>query len=143
DIFEQLELKEKQFSVFESATEQNMERFWKSVLEVDNSLVPEDMFKKYIENKPHILEFIDYCYCSRIYFFEIRKCQEAKNANKDHYMPFCEIYSRETSEKYRPSSLQKATSLLMTTTNNLGVNGSLFTISSKSEEESFLKTLLK
>ncbi|CAG8824922.1 8569_t:CDS:1, partial [Gigaspora rosea] len=83
---------------------------------------------------PRILEFMNHCCRLRTYFFEIRKCQEAgtgcticrllrsrpeifsklqpfpdpiSKANKDHYMLFCEIYGKDTCEKYRPSLLQK------------------------------------
>ncbi|CAG8637927.1 5692_t:CDS:2, partial [Racocetra fulgida] len=104
DIFERLELKEEQFSVFESATEQNMGRLRESVLEVDNSLVLEDTSKKYIENK--LRPFSD----------------PISKVNKDHYMQFCKIYGREISEKYCSSLLQKAISPSTTMTNNLGVN---------------------
>ncbi|CAG8767772.1 14884_t:CDS:2, partial [Racocetra persica] len=153
EIFKRLELKEEKFSIFEAATDQDMKHLWESVLEVDNSLVPEDTSKKHIENKPRILEFMNHCCRSRTYFFEIRKCQEARTgctickppwsrpdvfsklqpfpdsipkANEDHYMPFCEIYSKDTSKKYRPSLLQKAnvpTSTITTTIDSLGVNG--------------------
>lgn len=59
DIFEGLELKGENFSVFKLATEQDMERLQKLVLEVDNSLVPEDTSKKHIKNKvsfEHVLK---------------------------------------------------------------------------------------
>ena len=80
---------------------------------------------------------MNHCCRSRTYFFEIRKCQAAETgcmickpprskpdvfvrlqpfpdpipkANEDHYMSFCELYGKDTSEKYRPSSLQKVNS---------------------------------
>ncbi|CAG8711674.1 13843_t:CDS:2 [Cetraspora pellucida] len=106
-------------------SEQDMEHLWELVLEVDDSLVPEDMFKKHIENKSRILEFISHCCRSRNYFFEIRKCQAAETgcvicklprsksdafsklwsfpdpipkANEDHYMLFYEIYGKDTTK---------------------------------------------
>ncbi|CAG8754689.1 19837_t:CDS:2, partial [Gigaspora rosea] len=87
------------------------------------------------------------------YFFEIRKCKEAgtgcticrpprsrpkifsklqlfpnpiPKANEDHYMPFCEIYGKDTCERYRPLLLQKvnaSTSTTTTTIDGLGANG--------------------
>lgn len=97
---------------------------------------------------------MSHCCHSRTYFFEIRKCQVAKTgcmicklprsasdvfsklrsfpdpipkANDDHYMLFCEIYGKETSEKYHPSSLQKASVSKLSSTsmtgNSLGING--------------------
>ncbi|CAG8850761.1 20747_t:CDS:1, partial [Racocetra persica] len=105
---------------------------------------------------PRILEFMNHCCRSRTYFFEIRKCQEAETgcticrpprnrpdvfsklqpfpdpipkANEDNYMPFCEIYGKDTSEKYHPSLLQKANVPISTTTttiDGLGVNGMEF-----------------
>ncbi|CAG8811931.1 21478_t:CDS:2, partial [Gigaspora rosea] len=60
-------------------------------------------------------------------------------ANKDHYMPFCEIYGKNTSEKYRPSSLQKVNAFTLSSTttaiNGLGTNGM--------EEENLLKNFIK
>ncbi|CAG8844137.1 9017_t:CDS:2, partial [Racocetra persica] len=47
-------------------------------------------------------------------------------ANEDYYMLFCEIYGKDTSEKYHPSLLQKANVSTSTTTmtiDSLGVNG--------------------
>ncbi|CAG8798294.1 21582_t:CDS:2, partial [Cetraspora pellucida] len=153
-IFKRLELKEENFSVFESAAKQDMNCLWELVLEVNDLLVSEDTSKKHIENKSCILEFMSHCCHSRIYFFEIRKCQVAETgcvicklpwskpdafsklrpfsdsiskANEDYYMPFYEIYGKDTTEKYRPSSLQKANASKLSSTfitiNSLGING--------------------
>ncbi|CAG8500601.1 525_t:CDS:2, partial [Racocetra persica] len=42
---------EENFSVFEAATDQDIERLWELVLEVDDLLIPKDTSKKHIENK--------------------------------------------------------------------------------------------
>ncbi|CAG8717498.1 32931_t:CDS:2, partial [Racocetra persica] len=142
------------FSVFESATEQDMESLWELVLEVDDLLVPEDTSKKHIKNKSHILEFMSHCCHSRTYFFEIRKYQEAETANEDHYMLFYEIYGKDTTEKYYPSLLQKANasklSSTFTTTNSFGINGMGFSpqvlysqYRLNPEEKNFLKTFIE
>ncbi|CAG8596995.1 9245_t:CDS:2, partial [Gigaspora rosea] len=78
---------------------------------------------------------MSHCCRSRTYFFEIRKCQAAETGcmickpprtNEDHYMPFYEIYGKDTTENYRPSLLQKANASKLSSTsmtiNSLGIN---------------------
>ncbi|CAG8798651.1 7095_t:CDS:2, partial [Cetraspora pellucida] len=77
-----------------------------------------------------ILEFMSHYCHSRTYFFEIRKCQAAETgcviSNENHYMPFYEIYGKDITEKYRPSSLQKANASKLSSTsmtiNSLSIN---------------------
>ncbi|RIB12070.1 hypothetical protein C2G38_2201690 [Gigaspora rosea] len=53
-------------------------------------------------------------------------------ANEDYYLPFCEIYNKDTSEKYRKSSLQKVNAFILSSTtiviNSLGANGMSFSL---------------
>ncbi|UZO25596.1 uncharacterized protein OCT59_017861 [Rhizophagus irregularis] len=77
-------------------------------------------------------EFYDHCCQKRHYFFEIKKCgnefceicqplsgdkqmfEKLANfpdpvpGNENHYMPFKEIYGKETDEKHRPSLKSKS-----------------------------------
>ncbi|CAG8723249.1 396_t:CDS:2, partial [Cetraspora pellucida] len=43
-------------------------------------------------------------------------------ANQDHYMSFCELYSKDTSEKYHSSLLQKVNSHTSSST-TMAING--------------------
>ncbi|CAG8729330.1 13846_t:CDS:2, partial [Cetraspora pellucida] len=81
------------------------------------------------------------------------KCQEAETgctiSNEDHYMPFCEIYDKDTSEKYHPSLLQKINVplTLPTTTiiDGLGTNEMVLYSQHhlNPEEENLLKNFLE
>ncbi|CAG8608526.1 9099_t:CDS:2, partial [Racocetra fulgida] len=82
DIFERLKLKGESFSIFESVTEQEIEYLWKSVLEIDDLLVPKNTSRKHIENKiknflKNFIETIDYT-CG-IMFYRISDLTKASS----------------------------------------------------------------
>ncbi|CAB5090141.1 unnamed protein product [Rhizophagus irregularis] len=126
DIFQRLQLKDKNFQTYEAATELDMNNLWDTILSIDSTLTKEDRSWADIKNKP-IREFFDHCCRSRSYFFSIKKCGDVNcglclpirspqhifdslnhlpdpvPANSDHYKNFNDVYGMDTNESYCPS----------------------------------------
>lgn len=78
NVFQRLELKEKKFSIFTSATPEDIDTFWSAVLEIDESLgLPSDKVNQStLARSNRLQEFFSHCCRQRHYSFSIRKCGE-------------------------------------------------------------------
>uniref|UniRef100_U9SFI0 Uncharacterized protein n=1 Tax=Rhizophagus irregularis (strain DAOM 181602 / DAOM 197198 / MUCL 43194) TaxID=747089 RepID=U9SFI0_RHIID len=126
DVFEQLQLKDENFKIFEDASELDIDILWNSMLQLDPTLTKDDRNWANIKNNP-ISNFFNHCCHSHSYFFSIKKCgkddceiclpirssQDIFNtldhlpdpvpANNEHYKNFSDVYHMDTSESYCPS----------------------------------------
>ena len=73
-ITERLELKEKPFSVFDSATDDEITAFWEVLNLIDDSLTINDTSKSVLDKKEKLKSFYDHCCQVRHYSFCIKKC---------------------------------------------------------------------
>ncbi|CAB5381895.1 unnamed protein product [Rhizophagus irregularis] len=129
-IFQRQSLKDK---TFDTATKQKIDNLWELILQLDPDLNKDTTRQfKHIKNMSKFNEFYDHCCQKRHYFFEIKKCgnefceicqplsgdkqmfeklanfSDSMPGNENHYMPFKEIYEKETDEKHRPSLKSKS-----------------------------------
>ena len=127
NITERLQLKGKNFSIFESPTDDQITAFWKVLTLVDDSLTMQDTSKSILDKKEKLKSFFDHCCQIRHYSFCVKKCGEPsctickpvtmdaeifKEVHflpdpvmglDDHYVPFAEIYGKATNEDHCPS----------------------------------------
>ncbi|GES77342.1 hypothetical protein GLOIN_2v1880501 [Rhizophagus clarus] len=104
-----------------------MERFWKTIQLVDDSVTNEDHTAEYIKQRPFLQKFFEHCCTARHYSFTIKKCGEPgcticrpprclpedfdqlhclpdpQPGEDMHYKSFEELYGKETTEDHRPS----------------------------------------
>ena len=117
-----MKLKESNFHVLVSATDEEIIKLWHSLKELDDSLDVSVM--KNLSNHPNLQRFI---YRRRHHSLEVRKCgvvdcsickppklpkevfeqlrplPDPTPGADGHYLPFHEVFGQDTSEKYRPS----------------------------------------
>ena len=120
-ITSRLELKGEPFSVFDGASDDEMQAFWKVVLLVDDSLEQSDTSKSTLQRKPELQTFFDHCCQIRHYSFHysslfrmdserfksIHFLPDPVMGSDDHYVPFTDVYGTDTSENERPSLIQR------------------------------------
>ena len=73
-ITEQLELKEKPFLVFDSATDDEITPFWKVLNLIDDSLTMNDTSKSVLDKKEKLKSLYEHCCQLHHYSFCIKKC---------------------------------------------------------------------
>ena len=131
-IFARLQLKEKKFTVFNTASLQSIEELWRELQSVDSTLTSsENLTKRTLQTKPALKDFLAHCCVQRKYMFQVKKCgsltcsmckpprlsAEVFNRLKyvpdpvpgeeGHYKPFVEVYGTNTTEQYVPSMMSK------------------------------------
>ena len=131
-IFARLQLKEKKFTVFNTASLQSIEELWRELQSVDFTLTSsENLTKRTLQTKPALKDFLAHCCVQRKYMFQVKKCgsltcsmckpprlsAEVFNRLKyvpdpvpgeeGHYKPFAEVYGTNTTEQYVPSMMSK------------------------------------
>ena len=128
DIAKRLELKEKKFSVFSAATNDELDDLWTSILSIDQEF-PYSRSDKFSAKDltSQLVEFMSHCCKQRHYYFDILKCgkRECKiclqtrlpadvfkglahlpdpvPGSEGHYKHFAEVFRSKTSEEHRPS----------------------------------------
>ena len=75
-IIVQLELLDKKFSVFESASQKEIQDFSEVLLLIDSSLTREHSSKASIEKLDNLQKFLSHCCCFEKYFITIKTCGE-------------------------------------------------------------------
>ena len=151
NITKRLELKGKPFSVFESATDDEIYAFWEVLNLVDESLSMDDNNKSILDKKEKLKAFFEHCCQIRRYSFCVKKCgapdcnickpvridtelfkdihflPDPKMGVDGHYIPIVDIYGTNTNEDDCPSltKRKKAKSLTYSPTEtharNVGV----------------------
>lgn len=131
-IFESLQLKGKNFTIFNAASPQSIEEMWKELQSIESTLTcGESVTKGTLESKPALSEFLAHCCVQRKYMFQVKKCgslmcgmckppqllAEVFNSLKympdpvpgeeGHYKFFTEVYGTNTTEQYVPSMKKK------------------------------------
>uniref|UniRef100_A0A1X7SJS1 Uncharacterized protein n=1 Tax=Amphimedon queenslandica TaxID=400682 RepID=A0A1X7SJS1_AMPQE len=76
-IILRLELKDKKFEVFESASQKEIQDFWEVLLLIDSSLTRDHSSKASIEKLDNLQKFLSHCCCFEKYYITIKKCGEA------------------------------------------------------------------
>lgn len=133
DVMCRLELKGKNFEVEEACSESDVENFWEILLQIEPSLTPEDTARDKVKDKKELHSFFSHCCQMRHYSFCIKKCgkddcsvcrpvrmERAKfeqlrflpdpiMQEDGHYLPFEKAFTRNTTEKDRPSLIGKST----------------------------------
>ena len=110
-----LKLKDEQFSIFQPANDNEMENLWANILKIDPTMTQECTTKKSIESKPVFKKFLEthcctICKSPRLpteVFNEIHHLPDPEPSGPDHYKFFDDVYGQPTSEKHRPSLIQK------------------------------------
>lgn len=125
-LFSRLKLKEKPFSVFVAATEEEIQSLWDNVRQIDSSLERKDTTKVLTKEKKELQEFMQSHCKVRHYMFSVKKCTDTNCSvcnpprlptdvfstihhlpdpipNGDKYKDFEEVYGTQTSENHRPS----------------------------------------
>lgn len=128
DIVRGLELKQRKFKLFSSATEEEMSDMWTALLAIDQEFHQDYSDKVSAKDLPHSLtSFISHCCKQRHYFFDILKCGKSDctvclpvrlpdtefgkldhlpdpvPGTEGHYKPFSEVFKSITTEEHRPS----------------------------------------
>lgn len=75
-LFSWLKLKEKPFSVFVAATEEEIQSLWDNVRKVDGSLERTDTTKVLTKRKKELQEFMQSHCKIRHYMFSVKKCRD-------------------------------------------------------------------
>ncbi len=134
NIFSRLCLHEEGILMFNSATSSEISEFWSTLLIIDSTLKEETRYtKKNFHEYAGAIEFISHCCRSTHYSFDILKCGIAScrlckpvrlpedvfgklhhlphpmPGEDGHYIPFSEVFGKETSEEHRPSLNQRKT----------------------------------
>ena len=125
-LFSRLKLKEKPFSVFVAATEEEIQSLWDNVRKIDGSLERTDTTKVLTKGKEELQEFMQNHCKIRHYMFSVKKSSDADCSickpprlppdiygnihhlpdpipDGDKYKDFEEVYGSQTSEKHRLS----------------------------------------
>ena len=127
-IFSRLKLHNETFSIFSSATTEELSEFWSVILCIDESLKENGVYRQdTIANHRKIMDFMAHCCQSSHYSFDILKCGESNCTickpvrlpsnifNKlhhiphpvpgedGHYLSFTRVFGSATTEEYRPS----------------------------------------
>lgn len=127
-LFRRLQLHEKKFAIYNTATSSELSDFWSSILAFDSTLTEGGTYRKdNIHNYKRICEFMTHCCQSAHYTFDILKCgissctickpprlpvatfKKLKHIphptpmEDGHYLPFAEAFEVTTSEEHRPS----------------------------------------
>ncbi|CAB4000678.1 Hypothetical predicted protein [Paramuricea clavata] len=126
-----LKLKEDQFSIFQASKSDDMENLWANILKIDPTMTRQCTTKKSIEKKQLFNKFLETHCRIRHYMFSIKKCgkdsctickaprlpaelfneihhlPDPEPSRPDHYKPFDDVYGQKTSEKHRPSLVQR------------------------------------
>ena len=69
-----LELKGRKFNVFESASDNDMDQFFSTLLKVDSLITKDSMARKSVEKLACLQAFFSHCCLFRKYALTIRKC---------------------------------------------------------------------
>ena len=127
-IMFRLVLKEKQFSVFTSATPSEINEFWTAILALESTLnVNQKINRANLEDYSNVRAFIDHCCVSAHYSFGILKCGSSScnycsppqlpmeifvtlqhlpyptPGPDNHFVEFSKVFGTTTSEEHRPS----------------------------------------
>ena len=131
-IFRRLELHDRNFLMYPSASEEEMVQMWSILKSLDPSLVYNNVYRQASLKKLIQLDtFLQHCCQSRHYSFSIKKCgitdcsvckpvrmpldifsnihhlPDPTPSEDGHYAPFSEVYGSSTNEQYRPSAQVK------------------------------------
>ena len=131
-LLQRLELKEKKFSPFFPATEEQIDLMWQELLKIDSTLKKdESLTKKELASKEDLKVFIEHCCTVRHYTFQIKKCgsltcsickpvrlpQEVFDSmhilpdpvpgEDGHFKSFEDLLGTKTDEQHRPSIQRK------------------------------------
>ena len=130
-ITSRLTLKGEPFSLFDSASDEEMEAFFEVLHLVDSSVDISDTSKSALQRMPKMQAFFDHCCQLCHYSFCVKKCGSSDcNICKplqmdselykkvhflpdpvmgpdDHYKPFADVYGTPTTEEGRPSLMQR------------------------------------
>ena len=133
-VFQRLQLKDKNITCSPPATKENMTDLWNSLQQIESDCGDPSSLKtkSAVLEKKSLSEFMAHCCSEKHYFFEIRKCgsstcnicqpprldcqifEQLKQfpdptpGDDGHYLPFATIYGRATSEEHRPSKKKKS-----------------------------------
>ena len=133
NLFQRLTLKEKEFKVFSSCSEEDIVELWEEISKVDDSLTRTDTSNEKIKDKVFLQNFLANHCVERQYSFQIKKCGNTNCVCGDvrlppdviatlshlpdpvpdgtgHYKSFNELYGKPTTEEHLPSLIQKASS---------------------------------
>lgn len=126
-IMQRLELKGKHFEVRSACSDGEMEAFWEILLQIDPSLSNNDTTKDKTNDKQRLQAFLGHCCQMHHYTFCIKKCGQerctiCKPVRMDkssfeklrflpdplmqedgHYLPFDQVFTRDTTEQDCPS----------------------------------------
>ncbi|CAG8737656.1 9193_t:CDS:2 [Rhizophagus irregularis] len=94
DVFEQLQLKDENFKIFEDASELDIDILWNSMLQLDPTLTKDDRNWANIKNNVKSSQDI---------FNTLDHLPDPVPANNEHYKNFSDVYHMDTSESYCPS----------------------------------------
>ena len=131
-LFSRLCLHDQPIKMFTSATPEDINSFWTTLLVIDDSLKEKTQYnRKNIVECSGVVNFIAHCCRSSHYSFDILKCGSPSctmckpprlpgevleklhflphpTPKEDgHYAPFAEVFGKATSEEHRPSLKQK------------------------------------
>ena len=133
-IFVRLKLNDRQFSVFNSATDTELSDFWSAILALDSTLTETVYRKDTFDSHERVVEFMTHCCQCSHYTFDILKCGEPSCrfcspvrlpmdifkklhhiphpmlGEDGHYRLFSEVFGTQTSEEHRPSFKQTLSS---------------------------------
>ena len=125
-LFQRLKLKDEPFTVFTSATPDDLEELQAVLIQLQPDIDLAKVSKKNLPSLPHLQSFITHCCKCTHYSFSILKCGSTDCSicrpprlpkeifdtlhhipnpirEGDVYKPFSEVYGTETTEKDRPS----------------------------------------
>ena len=125
-LFQRLKLKGEPFTVFTSATPDDLEELQAVLKQVQPDIDLDKVSKKSLPSLPRLQSFLDHCCRTRHYSFSILKCGSTDCSmckpprlpremfdtlhhipdpirEGDVYKPFSEVYGTETTEKDRPT----------------------------------------
>jgi hypothetical protein len=130
-VINRLKWKERHLKSFSAASKENIGEFSSNILKVDPALVDGSTTQQQLKNKKQFHDFLSSHCCIRHYLFCVKKCgrsscklckpprlpesifenlafiPDPEPENGDKYKTFDELYGKPTTEKYRPSLIQK------------------------------------
>ena len=132
EALSRLSLKDKSFEMMDSPSEADLDALFTSIHKIDPGVERTHTEKRQLANVPGLSAFLDHCCQTRHYFFAIRICGKSDctmcrpqrlptevfeqlhhfpdpvpNQDSDSYQSFDQIYGKKTSEKFRPSLMNK------------------------------------
>ena len=133
-LFCRLQLHNKNFEIYHSATDDEMSEFWSTLLTLDSTLMEGGTYRKdNIGQHAKVVEFISHCCQCSHYTFDILKCglstcsicepprlplstfkmlkhiPHPMPMEDGHYLPFSEAFDISTSEEHRPTYVHTKT----------------------------------